>query len=109
MIRPMKVSACAALSLIILGSSATVSSAHNNRWLFPPSQVLVRQSALTWTLKQVFAGTGIPVSVRCRGLNRARMQGGGFGYHHIRCLTSVGRTITYHFNARGRVIRTRSG
>ena len=84
---------------------AGVASAHHNKWLFPPGQVLAKESAL----RQTFQAAGLNISVRCQGRDRARAKGGGYGYHHIVCVTSIGRIITFHFNARGQVIRTVSG
>ncbi len=99
-----------ALSVIVAAAAllSPAASGHNTPYLFPPHQVLVRQTALQYVLNNAFPAFA-PITVKCWGLNTAPMQGGGTGFHHIRCATGLNiPDFIYHLDAHGKMFVTRS-
>jgi hypothetical protein len=92
----------AAIAAMIALALTSPAFGHHNRWAFGSSAPLQYKTML----ENLNRYSPLKVHVQCHGAGRVRLQGGGRGWVHIVCFTSLGRTIIFHHTARGKIIRT---
>jgi hypothetical protein len=105
--RPLLIGVLAAIGVAfaLLAYSAvrpSAAGAHSNGWAFGSSAPLMYKTML----ENLNRYSPLKVHVQCHGAGPVRLRGGGRGWVHVVCFTSIGRTVIFHHNARGRVFRT---